>query len=210
MYRRRSLLQRIRTRKLQSPRRDHAVHVSLSSYAVVKEPEAGPTSYARPTSAVRAVWHIPSVSPNEATFNTLPNPLSTLSFEPIDRFAERRISSSAAAPPSLERFIRTQPKTVNTQRRKIFKSFRNAASESAEMRGRLRGFAVEKFLSFHLAPCTSPPEAASSARSAITEGRSTPPTSPSTRPPPRTYVRASALSICCSSLPLPVRSPAPG
>ncbi len=134
VYRRRSLLQRIRTRKLQSPRRDHAVHVSLSSYAVVKEPEAGPTSYARPTSAVRAVWHIPSVSPNEATFNTLPNPLSTLSFEPIDRFAERRISSSAAAPPSLERFIRIQPKTVNTQRRKIFKRISPAAVESPDAR----------------------------------------------------------------------------
>ncbi|MBV5262809.1 hypothetical protein J3S89_01980, partial [Pinisolibacter sp. B13] len=65
-------------------RKDHAVHVSLSSYSIVKEPEADQTSYARHhPKARRTIGHASSVSPNFVTFNTFPNRLAIPLFRKI-------------------------------------------------------------------------------------------------------------------------------
>ena len=76
-------------------RKDHAVHVSLSSYSIVKEPEADQTSYVRHhPKARRTIWHVPSVSPNFVTSPEpeAPHPSRTGAL----RFSETRISPSDA------------------------------------------------------------------------------------------------------------------
>ena len=92
------LLSRISKPRPRNPRKDHAVHVSLSSYSIVKEPDAGQTSRAQ--SKPQTTWHVPSVSPNESTFNTFSIPFARPFFfqgHPREQRAKDFVASGSAA-----------------------------------------------------------------------------------------------------------------
>jgi len=64
--------------------------------------------------------------PNESTFNTFSIPFASPFFRATLRIGGRRISSPAAVPPSLMRFIRAAPRAVNTGSADFSKKIRGA------------------------------------------------------------------------------------